>query len=102
MDIHNSLNAYLYVKRNTVGGGLEGKGKSPVAEVSDVDKLIADAEAAAVEAQRAAATEEVKGAQAKKKVSAEAAERAEKLQQGFTALKADDAFVEDYAFEWIL
>src|SRR3989338_4029522 len=82
------------------GGGVEGKDKAPV--LDDVDKLIAAAEVAAGEALRATASEEVKAVQTKKKMSAEAAEKAEQLQQRFSALKADDAFVEDYGYEWIL
>lgn len=75
---------------------------------SDADELIAQAEAAASEAQRAveaqlaqAKATEIRTTTAKKKEREESAQRTEQLHQFFAGLRAEDAFVEDYAFEWV-
>lgn len=83
------------------GEGVENLETKTEGQLSEVDQLIAEAQVAATEAQRTAVMEKVETTQSKKKISKEVAERAEQLQQWFVALKADDAFVEDYAYEQI-
>lgn len=73
----------------------------PIDEVSEVDRLIADAEAAAREVTIATTVEERMTAATKKKDSAAAAERTEEVMRIFSSLRADDANVEDYCYEWV-
>ncbi|GEM_PF-4025046 len=83
-------------------GNNKGSEKAPSREkLSDVDQLIAEAEAAATAAQRAAVHEEAETTRTKKMASAETAARAEQLQTVYAAFRADDAFVEDNKFEEI-
>ncbi|MBI5222680.1 MAG: hypothetical protein HY980_04295 [Candidatus Magasanikbacteria bacterium] len=68
--------------------------------ISEADKLIAELEKAAQEAQSSGARAEAGKIETKKKAKTKAAEETEELQQRFTALKSDDNFVEECAYEW--
>ncbi|MBI4993297.1 MAG: hypothetical protein HZC26_04170 [Candidatus Magasanikbacteria bacterium] len=68
--------------------------------VSEADKLIAELDQAAQEAQSSGARAEAGKIETKKRAKAKAIEETEELQQRFTALKSDDNFVEECAYEW--
>lgn len=72
-----------------------------VDELSDVDRLIADAEAVARDVALDATVEERTATATGKKNSAAAAERTEEVMRVFSSLRADDANVEDYCYEWV-
>lgn len=91
--------SYDNTKIRSGGGALEG-GKVD-AELSDVDRLIAEAQAAAEEVALAANAKERAATVSKQKDSGEAAQRTEEIQHWFSALRADDLFVEDSMFEGV-
>ncbi|OGH87547.1 MAG: hypothetical protein A3J93_03405 [Candidatus Magasanikbacteria bacterium RIFOXYC2_FULL_42_28] len=85
----------------TPGERIGQESKVDVNGLSELDQLIADAEMAAREAQQLAVTEEMATTRTKKQSSAESATRVEELQQWYAGLRADDAFVADYAYEQV-
>lgn len=68
--------------------------------ISEADRLIAELDKAAQEAQSSGANEEAGKIETRKRTKAKAAEETEELQQRFIALKSDDNFVEECAYEW--
>jgi len=94
--------AYLgaFISMTSING--EGGVREAVhQELTEVDRLIVEVETAAREVALAANEEERTVVAGKKKESAEAAARTEEFQLLFASLRAEDAFVEDYCYEWI-